>query len=319
MAIKKQTNSENKRKVIAIDCGKKNLKAMGDVDIIKIYRNKLSLGSSEIVDDNSWNVLFEAADYTVGDVGKYSYKKEGKCSPEHKIQSLTAITRFLDSKEKNDDIVVIYGESTDFYYKAGQRDSIKKMLEGRHRIMVDEENFEFNVSTVHVLPEGIGHILTDLEKYLGIQIVVDMGGKTINFLYVDNGCPIEDFSFSEPLGMSYIITQVDKSLRKCGEYLDERMIEEHILNRDAAPDLIRSRINEVFYKLLDKFDDILEDRGIDIHSYVKNKKVSFTGGTVASFEDLIEDHYGKNANIVENPLTSNVEGFYAFGVAKYMG
>lgn len=306
------------RKIIAIDCGKMNIKGRcGDNEII--YRNKYSKKHSdpEMKGDKTWNVIYKDQFYTVGDTGIKSDKSAGKSSEIHIMSALTCITRFLDVKEENDDLVIIYGESVTPYFDTKNKQAIITALEGKHQIVVDDVEYKFNISKVHVLPEGSGHILSDLPNYLGSQYVIDIGGKTINFLSLENGRPIEEDSFCEGMGILNIASKVQTELRKTsvGE-LPSRVIMEYIQNSAPTPD-IQKVITECIFEQFEEFEDKLEERNIYIHNIIQKHGVSFTGGGAELFAQEIKQLYGNKVKIVEDSVKANVRGFYTYGVSKF--
>lgn len=313
-------------KIIAIDSGKKNLKARCGVSEI-IYPNKYSEGCDDVklLDKKSWKVTYNGEVFTVGNTGTSSDKKEGKDSEAHIISTLTAITHFLDIDEPNNNIKLVYGESANKYFIPTQREKIKRMLEKPHSITVETKDgsktFDFKITEVLVLPEGIGHILMDFNKYRGQQYVIDIGGKTINFLSVINGRPIKEESFSLGKGVINVIDRVDKAFRtneSIGE-LPRAIIEQYVEHGCDTNEEINSIISKCVIKQLREFNEALEEKNIYVENILKNFKINFIGGGSELFKKEIEEVYNNRATIIEEPVMANVRGFYKFGFSNFGG
>lgn len=301
------------RKIIAIDCGKMNMKAKcGDVEFI--YRNRYNRGSSDLQGANTWNVIYKSEPFVVGDNGTQSDTREGKASEEHIMCALTAMTHFLEP-EKVENVVLIYGESITKYLDSKNRQAIVDRFVGLHEIVVDGKKFKINIEIVHVLPEGIGHIIQDLPNYMGTQYVIDIGGKTINFLSLENGRLIEDESFSEGKGILNIENKVAKEIKRRFTELPDRVISQYI--KEGAPvQEYNQIISDAIYEQFEKFDNVLNRENIYIHELCESHGVSFVGGGSELFRPEIESYY-KRARIIDEAVMSNVRGFYTYGVARY--
>lgn len=306
-------------KIIAIDSGKNNMKAIYKSDAY-IYKNKIDAKHRDGLNNMTWNVIYKGLPYYVGDSATDSDLAEGKGSLEHKIQTLTAITNFLDVNEKNDNIVLIYGESIDFYFKEKHRQDLVDSLEGKHTITVyrDEQPVEYTFTIVkaHILPEGIGYIINNISECLkGKKYVVDFGGRTMNFLAIENGAPVELSSFSTEGGIYQLASKCYHKLKDFG--VDSVESVESYIRYGCKNAEVQKIINETAIEHFKEFDKILRKKGVDIHKIILNDDVIFVGGGTQAFENQIIEHYGNGIIIPESPILSNVTGFYLYGLQKF--
>ena len=148
------------KKLIAIDCGKMYMKARCN-DKVVIYENRYS--EKHYIDNKktNWNVVYENNNYFIGEHAEDGDWREGKASEFHIVSALTCITRFLNSEEINDDIVIIYGDSVDLFFDIKNKQDIINAFEGKHKINISGEEFIFTITKVHVLPEGYGCIFSN--------------------------------------------------------------------------------------------------------------------------------------------------------------
>ena len=313
----------NNRKIIAIDNGKMNLKAKhGDKELCYLNKYSKNLTDDEnLLGKDTYNVTYKEKNYTIGANGRTSDRNEGKASEIHIVQALTAITRFVEP-ECEDEIYVMYGESADMYFNNKHKIEIKNKLEGKQNIYVNGKAYKLNIKYVQILPEGIGHILQDLEKYSGVQYVVDIGGGTINFLKVINGRPEPDSCGSFLLGVNNIISEVQTELKRAGYgTYDEDLIRQYLTTRECPSANVLKKMDELVIEQLEKLDDTLAVRGINLHNLLKVQPVIFIGGGAKLFKQHINKYYRSEVIdnlVVDEALMANVRGFYEYGIAKFM-
>ena len=308
-------------KIIAVDSGKNNMKSICD-DTAFIYKNKIDGKHRDSLNNLTWNVVYNGMPYYVGDSATGSDLAEGKASIEHKIQTLTSIANFLDPKEKNDNLVLIYGESLDYYFNERHRQGLVDSLEGKHTISIIENGlpveYNFTIKKAHILPEGIGHIINNIKDCLrGKKYVVDIGGRTINFLAVENGAPVEKLSFSVEMGIYQLASKCYHELKIAGLGVSDVESVESYIRYGCKNPAVKKVINETMIEHLKEFDAVLRKKGIDIHKIILNDDIIFVGGGTEGFKDVIVEYYGNSIIIPEKPILSNVTGFYLYGLQKF--
>ena len=311
-----------KKKIIAIDNGKMNLKAKcGDNELCYLNKySKILTDDENLLGKDTYNVTYRGKNFTIGANGKTSDRNEGKASEVHIVQALTAITRFIEPECK-EDLYIMYGESVDMYFNNKHKIDIKTNLEGKHNIYVNGIAYNFNIEYVQILPEGIGHILQDLEKYAGVQYVVDIGGGTINFLKVVNGRPEPDSCRSFLLGVNNIISEVQTNLKRNGYgAYEEDLIRQYLTTRECPNASVLKKMDELVIEQLERLDDTLAVRDINIHNLLKVQPVMFIGGGAELFKEHINKYYKSDVIddlVVTDALKANVRGFYEYGIAKF--
>lgn len=305
-----------KRKVVAIDSGAYNTKGKSSVGNI-MFRTRFSLNHIDLgmcSNNNTYNVTINGKEYTIGDSADYEDISEGKDSEVHILTTLTSVA-LLRGDAKN--IILMYGESYNMYSNPEQKRKIKNLLEGDHIVTVESKNgiietHEFTIELVHILPEGVGHILQDLRNNLDIKYVWDWGGSTVNFLEVINGVPSKK-SRSFELGMHNLTGSVESAISKAGhgrrpEDLVKQWIENGCPDRD-----IQKIIDKELYDQLYKIDHELKKNSINLQKF---HEVTFIGGTSQLFSKQIRERYSC-AIVYPKCLTANVDGFYEYGRLKY--
>lgn len=312
----------NKKIIMAIDNGKMNMKIKcGKKEYC--YPNRYSkrpTSDRNLLGNNTYNVQYEDKYCTVGENGKFSDRTEGKSSPMQILQALTAITRFLKPKGK-ERVWLTYGESVDKYFDVENKTKIKTELQKKHKIFVNGEEYDFEIEQVQVLPEGIGHILQDLDKYSGVQYVVDIGGGTVDFLTVVNGMPDPDECHSFRLGVNDIISKVRTNLKRdgYGDY-SEALIRQFVTTRECDNSAVINKIDDLIMEQLENVDVELSTKNIDLHDLLKIHPITFVGGGSELLKNQINEYYKSSITdnlVVKNALMTNVRGFHEYALAKF--
>ncbi|MFR2314901.1 hypothetical protein [Terrisporobacter sp.] len=301
----------SKKKVIAIDAGKFNLKGRSDLGVL-VYNTKYTFENTDadMLGAKTYNIKYRGEEYTIGDNATYSDKNEGKDSLVHVICTLTSISLLRGDAT---DIILMYGESFNKYINPIHKRLLKSIFEGEHTITVGDEEHTFNINLCHILPEGMGNVLCNMDAYKGVRYQVDWGGTTVIFMKTINGRPDADVCRSFHLGMHNLAAIIEDKLIKAGQGRHEiAKIDEWI--REGCEDIEKQKIiNSVIKEQLLKIDDKLSAFGINLHEYLE---VTFIGGTAQLFQSQIKAHY-KCARIYHDCLMANVNGYYEYGIAKY--
>lgn len=303
--------STTSKKVVAIDAGKFNLKGKSDIGEL-LFNTKYSFGhtDTDMLGVNTFNIIFEGEEYTIGNNATFSDKNEGKDTKVHIMSTLSAVALLSGGAEE---IILMYGESFNKYMNAEHKRKLKSKLEGRHTITVDGKAYTFTITLCHILPEGMGHILSNLKAYQGVQYTLDWGGTTVIFIKSINGRPDTEVSKSFHLGMHNICAIATDKIDKAGigKY-DSDLVDQWI--KEGCKDMrIQKIINMVIKEQLLKIDDKLSGFGINLHEYLD---VTFIGGTSDLFQSQIKEHYAC-ARLYSDPLRANVNGFYEYGRMKF--
>ena len=274
------------RKIIAVDSGAFNTKGVSDIGEV-LFNTKYSPRHTDAgyLGESTYNVTIDGKELTIGNNATRSDKKEGKHTDINIWSALTAVALLRGDA---DEIILGYGESFNKYVQDEQKKLITNRLVGKHTVEIENNNgmkevHSFEIVLVHVLPEGTGHILSNLRANLGVKYVFDWGGSTINFLEVINGRPSE-LSQSFPFGVHNINALASSAISKAnlGTFSDAQVkqwVENGCPNRD-----IQREIDYVIEEQLYKIDDRLAGFNINLHEYLE---VDFTGGTSELFKSQI--------------------------------
>lgn len=303
------------RKIVAVDSGAYNTKGKSSVGSV-MFRTKYTKKHTDLgmADENTYNVTINGKEVTIGNSAEREDVSEGKDSELHIWSTLTAVALLRgDAKE----IILMYGESFNMYRNDEQKARIKSLLEGKHVVTVESKNggtetHEFEITLVHILPEGVGHILQDLRSYQGVQYVFDWGGSTVNFLEVINGIPSAN-SRSFELGMHNLSGAVESAISKEGHGRQPEQQVKYWIEHGCPNKDIQFVIDDVLDDQMYKIDHELRKNSVNLKRF---QDVTFIGGTTQLFSKQIKMRYAC-ANVYPKCITANVDGFYEYGRLKY--
>lgn len=297
-----------KQIIIGIDSGASATKAKSPLGSM-MFATKMTEGFTQgMIGENTFNTTINGVDLTIGDKAEISDKREGKDTDLHIYTTLVAAAKLRGDA---DEIIVGYGESFNKYMQPEQKERIKAKLQGEHTVIFYNngivEEHHFTIKDIHLLPEGLGTVLCDLENNLGLKYIVDWGGSTINFLEVFDGQPTSK-SDSFRLGSYNVYAKVGSMLTRAslGSYTDLQIkswVDEGCSNVE-----IQKIIDKVIQDQLKEIDNRLIGLGHDLHEYLE---VTFIGGTSKLFHNQIKSYY-ECAVFDKDSVMCNANGFYEY-------
>lgn len=335
----KMIGNKSATELIALDNGKFNVKGYCR-DRKIIFKNRVSEGHSDVLSEGSYNAVFKKSKYFVGNSASGVNAIEGKAEFENLLTTLVAITQLTHKNE----IILVYGESVNFYFDGEHHKKLKKLLKGTHTIEVQGEIREITIKEVYIFLEGIGHMFTNYDKNgVGTRVTVDIGGTTMQVFVTTNGAPSEKNSFAFHMGMYSIRSQVRERFKKelkraftpneVEEYIDKVCTRKNLqakINNGFTLDneeqvkyensLLRNTqminiIESVIREQLKDLDRELAE--INNFSLKTRDEVFFVGGTSVQIAEYIKEHYKEDyvhVNVLKDGLFSTVKGYYAYGL-----
>lgn len=311
--------------ICAMDNGKNDCKfKFGESKAYERKRgNKFLRGLTRVLKGkDTFNVEYEGIQYTIGSNATKFDWEEGKASDFHIMSTLCEIARVLPPSSEGivHKIKMVYSESCGVFFDKNTDNvaTIIEKLKKQHTVIVDGITYTFIIEDIEVLPEGLGHIYLDLDKYAGEQYVIDIGGATINFLRVVDGMPDPDMCTSFMLGLNNVLNQAIPLLKGADKgILTTEGVKEILTGKNTDQesfDIVQQCIKDQLMEL----DDALMPLNIDIKKLIKTQKFTFTGGCAEPFKEQILNHYStpipaEELIVAEGDMT-NVRGSYEYAM-----
>ena len=301
-----------KVRLIAVDSGCDNHQVRGEAGELD-FKTRITYDKHKdesLLGGNTFNVVHNDNKYVIGNQADLEVPETGKDTLPHFIGTLTSIALM---KGDADEIILMYGESFNRYLDEKHKEKVRNLFVGKHEIEVNGKVYKFKITLCHILPEGLGHILMELSSYAGVNIAVDWGGSTVNYLKVVDGIPTNE-SKSFELGSHKLVAAVrdELDIANLGNQ-DIDMIKNWIRNGTKNRQ-VQEIIDNCKRDILRKLDRELGRYGINLNKMYDG--VTFIGGTSEMLREQIREHYSYS-EIHKDCLMANVNGFYKFGTLKY--
>lgn len=279
------SNTHDIRKpcICSTNVGYANTKVIYD-NIPLIYESKISKYCDE---DLRNTVLVDGERFAVG-VGTNDLDMNKVTSQHQRI-----IMEYVLSKIPYEKVNMVVALPCDLYLNRKARNEYYDFVMGFDK-----------VTNCLVYMEGFASVFADLPYYINdLRIVMDVGGKTINFLLADKGMLVKGSAFSMNLGSIILGNRIKKALeqdRLC--VIHENQIK-YMINDSVAKSVLNDYANEIKNELRK-------------HDYPTGIEIRCTGGGAITYCDLFKEKF--EAHISENAILENAMGMYAVGI-QYWG
>jgi plasmid segregation protein ParM len=267
------------------------------------FRSTVEFGENDI--NKSFVIEYEGEKYTIGEKGAYSVDLNKIQDKTFKLCMYTAALKA--TKYSVDKIDLVTGLPIDYYAK--QKESLKKSLEGQSVFLkVKGEKKLITFNKVLVFPQSAGMIIIEPEKFKGDNLVIDIGGMTVDVSYFE-GTKLSKYR-TYPLGMLKIYGKVIQHLNtehKAGldDLLDAEKALQGNLYIENVKDIDLSKI------LFDHCEEILRPIKLEF-PWNTSRKIYIGGGALA-----LKSFLPGGESIREQDIFSNAQAFYRIGCEKF--
>lgn len=269
--------------IVAIDTGRDTIKPLNT----KQFRSVVGdWQKRNLSNDGNYEVEINNEKYFVGDlaldesVACREMATESKIHIETKILFLTA----LGLTATEEDPLIITGVPIK-QFTIETKEKLEKLLCGNYIIRINNSTSKrVRVNSITIAPEGGASFWYALSKNPllanGKKRIVDIGSRTINYATVN--------------GKKYNNRDSDTLQYGCLKLKDDRITLEQFAHKIVA-DLSKAWL---------EYDP-------------ENDLILLTGGGSILLGDILKKHF-KNCEIIEDPIFSNVQGYYRMGVEKWV-
>ena len=189
------------------------------------------------------------------------------------------------------------------------RDKLKLMdyynRQSRLNFAYEKEDYDITIAKVIVCPQCYSAIASRLGNMKGDYLIVDIGSKTTDVVYVQNGLPVESKSITIEKAMVKWMKEIQHDMKiQTGKEIPEHEIMKIVLQEDsnlpaAYAELIRGMLRERVQSL----ELELAERGYDL-DYIN---IIYVGGGAL----VAHDYAGKYRGYVayDSDLCANAKGY----------
>lgn len=265
-----------------------------------VFRSTAQEGQIEL--NNSLVIEYKGQEYTIGEKGAYSIDF-------NKINDLTfqlcLYTAVLQMMQRSVEAVNLVTGLPIAYYST-QKNKLREQIEGLDVFMrYKGDNKIFTISKCIVFPQSAGLIITDPAMFKGDNLVIDIGGLTVDVSYFE-GLKLVKYA-TYPLGMLKLYGKIVQEFMKHEIAYDVLDIERKM--RAGIEYWPEARLISIDNILDSHTDEIIRSIKLDF-PFRTSKKTYIGGGSIALARYL-------GAHVKETDIHTNAEAFYKIGVEKF--
>lgn len=228
------------------------------------------------------------------------------------------------------DVYVVSGMPTKDYNEEAKRNSLHDVLKGQHQVEIDGETYTIRVMDVYLVPQPIGTLYDELLGDDGLTIIndhlrtdkvgiIDIGGGTILIDTILNFRLITGDSKQLNTGINDLYKSIasnmdgEVSLYKLAKTLragnsDQEWVYQYSRNNMVnITELVKRKIGTFTKQQINQINTTLDD-------LISIDTLLFTGGGSNLIDKKLIKESFVNAKFVSNSETTNVNGFYKFGL-----
>ncbi|MDP4146783.1 MAG: ParM/StbA family protein [Bacillota bacterium] len=291
--------------IMGIDVGYSNTKVCSK-EGVDIFRSTVAQG---IVDINkSIQIEFQGKEYTIGENnGIFSVKINKINDIAFKLCLFTAIARNLRNGDENVELVT--GLPVQYYKE--QKSELKESLEGVSvNMMINDKPIHFSIIKCVVFPQSAGLFVLKPEKFSGDNIVIDIGGMTVDVSYFNN-MTLQDYRTYE-LGMIKLYDKIVQNIKaEYGISYDLLHAQNIIDSKEVIKDGQIVDCSDLVNQTLKSHAQLIINRvsaGLDQYDTSKRQ---FIGGGAYILRDYLP------TEVSQDDIYSNARAFYQIGVDKF--
>ena len=320
------------RFLIAVDSGKSTTKAVmreGTIQRVK-FETKVeevsNLGAE--LTPGSYSVEFGSKNYLVGnmlDASKMDYTLS-KRSETHRICIYLAIAQLLQKSKQNtilSKISLAINIPISLYKNQQQKNAYGDFIRNNGEtinIIVNNKPFLFRIEHIHLFPEGIGPIYSNLNLYREKRVLIfDVGSLNVNIQEFNNLVPVYEKMLTADSGVNILRSKIaDKLSSQYGITISDSDVE--AIYRDKYL-IINGEKMEGSKQIVDQ---LMANHLKEIFNFARSRKVSFAnteiifvgGGSLLLKEHILQEY---PAAISNDAQIANALSFLTILEAKHHG
>jgi plasmid segregation protein ParM len=320
--------------IISIDSGKFLTKAVGMNEQDSLlegkrvsFRSKLyNLNDGDVeLAGNSFSVEYDDSKFIIGEQGNVDGVDDtNKATLLHKLCIYTAITRYIQPKEKVE-IYMVIACPLNLLKSVEYKEEYKNFIMNNHNeinIKVNNEEFLFSIEDMTIKSEGSGVLYLDKERFNNCEVgLIDIGGLNMQFCKYVNGATVPESRFTEMTGSNKLVQDIKEDL--------EILLKGKPVAFEQSEQALKNKVLRINNSDMEESREIIRNR---IHKYIVNdvirkitkRRISLdllqpivVGGTCLNIKEELKNEI-ENVEIQEDPQWASVEGLFKIAFAKYM-
>lgn len=269
-----------------------------------IFRSTVQEGQIELNKD-SIIIEYEGRVFTIGEKGAYSVDLDKIEDQTFKLCLYTAIIQAM--KYNIEEVALVTGLPIGYYSK--QKAALQNSLEGKDVfIKYQGQNKVFTITQCLIFPQSAGLIATNPEQFTGDNLIIDIGGMTVDVSYFE-GMKLVKYA-SYPLGTLKLYAKISLELMaKYEAAIDILDVERKLKTGFIVDEKVIQIDTDNFLKHYT--EEILRPIKLDF-PYRTARKTFIGGGSIE-----LKKYLPAGVDIKENGIFTNARAFYEIGVEKF--
>ena len=337
------------KRYIAVDSGKSSTKVAELImngknqdEVIEISKFRTRIGEGTFDDDNPGNNTFimeyDGKTYKIGKNADSDAELDtSKKTLTHKICTLYAIANICSAKEV-DEVYAAIGIPVKDWENVNIRNEYRSYILPEGEISVKYKKSgdgpivekTFKIAGRYVYPETLGALFIGNNINTGTVGVIDIGHLNVNQTIYNNIDVDKEYSMTDTLGGNALVTGLAQTLSAQFGFINPKQTADILLKQNENRCLMPKRLNEQNKDVPKKSKEVIDRflkkhvEGILDHCKIAQWSVDymdfiFIGGTSIILKKEIQEVFGDDVVIPENPEYANVIGFLRIMCGKSLG
>lgn len=261
------------------------------------------------VNKSAITIEYQGKEYTVGEkTGSFSTDLNKINDITFRLCLFTAIARAMGD-DISADIQLVTGLPIDYYKQ--QKQALINSLEGLRVVMVyDGKPKQFTITKCLVFPQSAGLFILNPAKFEGDNVVVDIGGKTVDVAYFDDITLSNKGTYE--LGALTLYDKIIQAVKSEQEVSYELLKAENIIrSKTIIKDDKTVDVSELVNRVCkNHFKTIEMNIKNGVKQYETSKRTFIGGGSL-----LLKDYIPNE--VKQDDIFTNAKAFYLVGVDKF--
>jgi len=303
-------------KVCAIDHGYDSIKA-SDGNSLFTFKSKIEETTETINTNKTYKITYDNKTYIVGDGANSNYIEYDKTANDYnKIYTLVALSKFMDVHSNHESFKIVTGYPLNLFNT--NKNIFAKYLKSYDiPFEIDGVCKRISIDDCVVFPQGAGSLFINPNEYKDKVIcIIDIGGITANCCIFDNLNLQSSSMFTANLGTIILYNKLKKVLNsKFTTNIQEYEIS-NILENGLVINGEKQSCNQLIDDILFEHCKLIKAECRKYNWNIETLDIILTGGGSLVLDGYLQQVFPQ-AKIIDNPVTSNVLGFYNIGVNYY--
>ena len=303
-------------KICAIDHGYDSVKIF-DGSKLFTFKSKIEETNESINTNKTYKITYDDKNYIVGAGANSNYIEYDKTANDYnKIFTLVALNKLMDTNINFESFKIVTGYPLNLY-NANKSIFAKYLKSSDIPFEADNTRKRVSIDDCIVFPQGAGSLFVNPNEYRNkVVCVLDIGGMTVNALISDHLNIQSSSMFTANLGTIILFSKIKKALNsKFTMNIQEYEIP-NILQNGLVVNGEKQDGKQIIDNILLEHCKQIKAECRRYNWNIETLEIIITGGGALVLDGYLQKVFPQ-CRIIDNPVYSNVLGFYKIAVNYY--